>query len=336
MKNISKLQIFLTTMYVIIFLCAIAYIRYAFAGSPFAALSQTVAKPAIQTDYLYILIGELALISVIGYLEIKHKLFSKHLAKLLELLKKHPALLILFMAGGLILTFVLFGLLITILIGVVTVASLFIKVKSDFLIGAVLMLVLVFLLFPTAIGLLAAIGIAIAYSLTRKNMIAFNIFVAIGCIAMAIVLGLLLKPIYILILLSALAVYDYIAVFKTKHMQAMAKSALSIQLPVAFMFGDKEYIDKRLAGTLKKSDKPKGYLYGNGDIAFPMAVATSLLFANDIWLAVAALTGAIIGMFANMALLKTGRFKSGLPAIPLLAISMFVCLGLAVAIISFL
>jgi len=53
---------------------------------------------------------------------------------------------------------------------------------------------------------------------------------------MAFVLGLLLGLWAAAVFLAAFAIYDYISVYKTKHMIGLAKIAIDRDLPMLFVF----------------------------------------------------------------------------------------------------
>ncbi|MEM0143092.1 MAG: presenilin family intramembrane aspartyl protease, partial [Candidatus Parvarchaeum sp.] len=76
----------------------------------------------------------------------------------------------------------------------------------------------------------------------RINIIAFSFSVLLPPI-----IGTLFTPIYAVVLLAIFAIYDFIAVFLTKHMQFMAQKLLSMNVPEAFMIGDFDKIKERIA-----------------------------------------------------------------------------------------
>ena len=166
----------------------------------------------------------------------------------------------------------------------------------------------------------------------RINAIAFMF-----SIALPPVLGTLFLPAYAITLLGIFAAYDFIAVFLTHHMQYMAKSLLGLGIPEAFLFGDFGEIKQKLASIdkndVKKSiserivieDKP--LIFGVGDAVLPGVVISSFALVGNIPFAMAAAVGAIIGVMANLKVLRMKRHT--LPALPLIFIAMIVIILLA-------
>ncbi|MEM3215911.1 MAG: presenilin family intramembrane aspartyl protease [Candidatus Micrarchaeaceae archaeon] len=153
----------------------------------------------------------------------------------------------------------------------------------------------------------------------RINAVAFAFSVLLPPI-----IGTLFIPIYAVGLLAIFAIYDFIAVFLTKHMQFMAQKLLSMNVPEAFMIGDFEAIKKRIASLGKDAkgddkifkgiDRP--LIFGVGDAVLPGIVISSFALAGSWFIAIFATMGAIVGVIANLWVL---RLKNRvLPALPLI------------------
>ena len=153
--------------------------------------------------------------------------------------------------------------------------------------------------------------------------------------------------------MAIIALYDYIAVFVTKHMLALAKGALNLNL--AFLIGSSEveimpkgyFKEKKgeMIGRLKKEGIYKDkiirdyaregrfpvvsqIMLGSGDLAVPLMVAVgayvgfaSTFFGDFV------VVGAFAGLIATMVLLK--KYMIGLPAIPPLFAFVNIALGIA-------
>ncbi|MEM3829788.1 MAG: presenilin family intramembrane aspartyl protease [Conexivisphaerales archaeon] len=153
----------------------------------------------------------------------------------------------------------------------------------------------------------------------RINAVAFSFSVLLPPI-----IGTLFTPFYAIGLLAIFAVYDFIAVFLTKHMQFMARKLLLMNVPEAFMIGDFEAIKKRLSklGKEKASDDKilKGIdrplIFGVGDAVLPGMVISSFVLAGGWHIAIFATIGAIAGVIANLQILRLK--KRVLPALPLI------------------
>ncbi len=171
---------------------------------------------------------------------------------------------------------------------------------------------------------------------------------AVSSIGVGLVLGLNFPLSYAIFLMGAVAVYDYIAVFKTSEMADLARSFSSQDLSFLISVSDLEpvserglsqkeiirYIeclakddeldDPRCRAILKKGELPaqSSVSLGEGDLSLPLMVIISAYASFSHAMALAVLAGAIAGIFATMALLKA--YKRPIPAIP----PLFSCIGL--------
>lgn len=345
MRLTIKMALYATLLYIFILCLGLAYHSFLSNHNGILQTVQVDAQSGSQVDTIYIIAGELVAMSIIGFLEVRHKIITKLWAWLQKIDKKLQIaiLSILFVLIGGLLWYTL-GWIIA--VGFVFFAALIAIVPKQYRIIGIASMVF---LFPALYLLLITFGIQYSlfiyfsvvfistYLLSKhktKNIL--NMLTAIVCITTALMFGLILYPILMLALLVIVAVYDYISVFKTKHMQLMAGEVVG-KLPVAFFIGDPGDIQARLARAGEVSvegkgdigtDKRTGTLLGGGDVSVPMAVAMAFLFHGTFKFAVAVTAGACLGIWLNMALLNTKRFKF-LPAIPLIALGIFICLGIA-------
>lgn len=155
------------------------------------------------------------------------------------------------------------------------------------------------------------------------------------------------------LILCVIAVYDYVAVFVTKHMQVLARAMTERNL--AFLIGssDVEMVPgssmsaSERAGAAKASKQSGMARYpvvrrmvkegaypmvsqvalGGGDLALPLVlvVGAYITFSN-LFVPVALIIGAAAGLVATMSLLE--RYKVALPAIP----PLFAFMNLALAV----
>ena len=119
--------------------------------------------------------------------------------------------------------------------------------------------------------------------------------------------------------LVVFAIYDYIAVYRTKHMVSLAKVAVNEKLPLLFVFPGERGVkmkDVKMADGADKGEH-KMLLLGFGDMVFPsIMVVASYLYgkANPIPFLLFPLIGAIIGM-GVLLFTKVARPAPGLPLI---------------------
>lgn len=144
------------------------------------------------------------------------------------------------------------------------------------------------------------------------------IFTGVGVIAM---IGISLSIPITIILLIAMAIYDAIAVYKTKHMIDLADSFISLKLPVMFVVPKtREYSLLKETQSLKEKLKNKGerqaFFLGVGDVVFPGLLAVSAfhtLPTNNLLMGLSVLAGTLAGFAALMTLVTKGKPQPGLP-----------------------
>ncbi|MEM1613838.1 MAG: presenilin family intramembrane aspartyl protease PSH [Thermoplasmatales archaeon] len=137
---------------------------------------------------------------------------------------------------------------------------------------------------------------------------------------MAFILGIILGIWAAAIFLAIFAVYDYVSVYKTKHMVGLAKMALDLDLPMLFIFPSEPS-----SGEVKielSDDGVKDHsamALGFGDIAFPgIMVVASWVYGRGIGLPVPFLIFPLIGGAAGMLYLMFGKVKKPAPGLPFL------------------
>ena len=125
----------------------------------------------------------------------------------------------------------------------------------------------------------------------------------------AAIFGISLGILPVLLLLIILAVYDAIAVYKTKHMVSLAESVIDLRLPILFV------LPRKWSFSLMKGDEMEdGFFMGLGDAIIPSVLVVSSFVTYE--LATPTL-GALIGTLAGYAVLSTiagrGKPHAGLP-----------------------
>ncbi|MEM0134525.1 MAG: presenilin family intramembrane aspartyl protease PSH, partial [Thermoplasmatales archaeon] len=137
---------------------------------------------------------------------------------------------------------------------------------------------------------------------------------------MAFVLGFILGIWAAAVFLAAFAVYDYISVYKTKHMIGLAKIAIDRDLPMLFVFPtslskDVGKIEITEDGVAEHSAMALGF----GDVAFPgIMVVASAIYGIKIGHFYPFLILPLIGGIAGMVYLVLGNVKKPAPGLPFL------------------
>jgi presenilin-like A22 family membrane protease len=151
-------------------------------------------------------------------------------------------------------------------------------------------------------GLFMAICILLWRLVFRKSII-FRNFVGIIAIAGAgAIIGMSLSLIPIIAFIIMLAIYDLIAVFKTKHMVTIGK----------------EVTNGNYAFTIALPTSDKKFELGNGDLVIPLVVASSVLtkgpFENNLLVVALLMIASYIGLAISIQ--SVSILKKPLPALP--------------------
>lgn len=179
------------------------------------------------------------------------------------------------------------------------------------------------------LAIVVSVGL-MAWLVFRPEWYVINsVAILIGVGATAI-LGVSLGILPALILLSILAVYDAISVYKTKHMLSLAEGVTKMRLPVLF------YVPKKLDFKVEQMDnmdlkdrdrdgERETMIMGVGDAVIPgifivsvmaylptVAPVTQIVHA-DVFVTAGTLIGACLGFAALMRYVATGRPQAGLP-----------------------
>jgi len=135
--------------------------------------------------------------------------------------------------------------------------------------------------------------------------------------------GISLAIIPTLILLVVLAVYDYIAVYRTKHMVALAEGVMDLKLPILLVV-PKHWKYSFLTEKFDK-EKREAFFMGLGDAVMPTLLVVSanffvkaasfnVPFIGSINLpALGAMVGTFVGFAVLMGLVIKGKPQAGLP-----------------------
>jgi presenilin-like A22 family membrane protease len=158
-----------------------------------------------------------------------------------------------------------------------------------------------------------------------------GVVMSVGMIAL---LGLSLSIVPIIILLIALAVYDFISVYKTKHMLTLAEGVSDMGLPLLLVVPKKlpySYMESNLkltktAGKSEEKPEREAFLVGLGDIIIPgLLSASAFWFIDDgglifilgipsyLMVALGTIAGSLVGLILLMRVVMKGNPQAGLP-----------------------
>jgi len=157
---------------------------------------------------------------------------------------------------------------------------------------------------PTAdnLVLLIALIVLAARYYKHKNIWIKNITSVLAIAGAGALIGISLGLIPILAFIIALAIYDIIAVFYTKHMITIAKSAKENNFAFMMTIPTKKHV----------------FELGNGDLIIPLLVAASILanstFHNPGLVAGIVLGASFVGLMSSIYMV--GKMKIAMPALP--------------------
>jgi presenilin-like A22 family membrane protease len=143
-------------------------------------------------------------------------------------------------------------------------------------------------------------------------------------ISAIIIFGISLGIMLVLILLIALAVYDAISVYKTKHMIDLADTVMDLKLPVLLVIPKKRGYSllketKRLKEKLKDGEEREAFFMGLGDIVIPgilvAAVYRQIAAPEGFLIAIGTIIGILIGFAILMTFVLKGKPQAGLPCL---------------------
>ncbi|MCJ7570507.1 MAG: presenilin family intramembrane aspartyl protease [Candidatus Thermoplasmatota archaeon] len=148
-----------------------------------------------------------------------------------------------------------------------------------------------------------------------------GIIIGVGAI---IIFGISLGILLVLILLIALAVYDAISVYKTKHMIDLADTVMDLKLPVLLVIPKKRGYSllketKRLKEKLKEGEEREAFFMGLGDIVIPgilvAAVYRQINAPEGFLISIGTIIGILIGFTILMTFVLKGKPQAGLPCL---------------------
>lgn len=139
----------------------------------------------------------------------------------------------------------------------------------------------------------------------------------------ASIFGISLEIVPVLILLTILAAYDAISVYKTKHMITLAEGVIDTKSPILVVVPKRRDYSYRKEGLAIDSDDRGAFMMGLGDLIMP----TILVVSAHVFLGAPSLLGftnapalgAMLGSLAGLSLLlyfvNKGNPQAGLPTL---------------------
>jgi len=139
----------------------------------------------------------------------------------------------------------------------------------------------------------------------------------------ASIFGISLDVIPVVLLLAALAVYDAISVYRTKHMLTLAEGVVNLKSPILFIVPKKKDYSYRRDGieTVGEGER-SAFLIGMGDLIMPsILVVSANVYTATVRLgpisvpALGAMIGSVLGLIFLLSYVIKGKPQAGLPPI---------------------
>lgn len=180
-------------------------------------------------------------------------------------------------------------------------------------------------LLPDTIALILTASLIFCW-LRKQSVWVHNLSMILGIAGIAVFLGLSLRPETALAFLIILSVYDFIAVYKTKHMVRMAEEMISVGAVLALIIPR----DITSFGASLKEIKPGGkfVILGGGDMALPLMLCFSL-FPESATASFIVAEFVLLGIFASSYLFVSQKTRRPIPALP--PIALFSAVGFLVS-----
>lgn len=185
------------------------------------------------------------------------------------------------------------------------------------------------LLFPTG-GPLTILGASLLLSIA----ISVHVFVypewyninltgVLVCAGMAAAIGFVVGPLPCIVFMIVMAAYDFIAVYKTKHMIELAERMLELRLPLFFVVPLVRGFKYRDAHMVKPGEERTCFTLGLGDAFIPALLVVSAKASLDLpmWAAMnLPMIGTMLGTMLAIGLLAcfVGRTNKPAPGLPLI------------------
>ncbi len=180
---------------------------------------------------------------------------------------------------------------------------------------------------------LILMGLLVFWWYKQPLVLNHNICLILGLVGTGSILGLSLDPWTIVLLLVIFSIYDFIAVYKTKHMVKMAREMIEHKAVLALI------IPQRISGLGKQLESVKNdsqavkrefLILGGGDVVFPMIFCVSLIpqgITDSLIVAVFAL----LGLLASFWIFIRQENRKPIPALP--PIALFSLIGFLITLI---
>ena len=150
----------------------------------------------------------------------------------------------------------------------------------------------------------------------KKSVFLHNLCVVLGIAGTISIAGLSVIPQTVIILLVLFSIYDFIAVYKTKHMIKMAESMIESGSVLGLIIPHKlSYFNRRVDDI----NKDWTFVLGGGDIAFPLLLVCSLV-PYSVTSSIIVSIFSLIGLILSFWIFIKQKERKAIPALPPIAL----------------
>jgi len=163
---------------------------------------------------------------------------------------------------------------------------------------------------------LTLMAVLILFWLKKPSVFVQDLLVVLGIAGAGSVLGLSLSPLTVIAFLIIFSIYDWISVYKTKHMIKMAKEMIESKAILGLVIPPDVSNFKSSLETVQPGGK--FLILGGGDIVFPLLFCSSLVREGVLSPLIVAIFS-LIGLFAGFYFFISQKTRQPIPALPPIA-----------------
>ncbi len=161
------------------------------------------------------------------------------------------------------------------------------------------------------------IAVLLVLLFKRPSLMLHNFALIFAIAGVGASLGTSFKPEMVVLLLLIFSVYDFIAVYKTKHMVRMAKEMLAHRAILGLIIPQKM---SDLKAQPKEIESGGRFLIlGAGDFVFPLVLVVSLIPQGIPSVLIVALFS-LLGLLASFLIFLSKKVRTPMPALPPIAL----------------
>ncbi len=160
-------------------------------------------------------------------------------------------------------------------------------------------------------------GLLITLWFKRPSVWIHDLIMILGLAGAGSILGIGFDPRIVIVLLIVFSIYDFVAVYKTKHMVEMVKDMIERGVILGFIVPIK--ISDFREDFKKVKQGGRFLILGGGDVVFPLLLAVSLT-SEGILNPLIIMFCALIGLFISYLLFISQKVRQPIPALPPIAL----------------